>query len=274
MSLEGGNMQKLNKGLYIIASITYFLMIAINALANIIPINGVGTGQVSDSYPNLFAPAPITFIIWAIIYGLLFLFLLYQLISIKKHTESKRKLYSQINIFFIITNIINTIWIFAWHYHKIQMTLILMIILLLALITINLRLKYKDLDLKDKLFIRLPFSVYFGWITIASIANVVTYLVSIQWQGFGISQVIWTIIILLVGALIGSVAILSYKSIAYGLVILWAYLGILIKHISENAFDGEYISIILTLILSMILLVAAEILLLKKVWAKQHEKAE
>ena len=48
--------------------VTYLIMIAVNAMANILPINGIDTGAVSDSYPNLFAPAGLTFSIWGVIY--------------------------------------------------------------------------------------------------------------------------------------------------------------------------------------------------------------
>ena len=105
----------------------------------------------------------------------------------------------------------------------------------------------------EKLFIWAPFSVYFGWITVAAIANITVFLVSIGWNGFGISDFIWTSIILLVGALIGILRMSRDKNIAYGLVLVWAYLGILLKHVSTSGFGGQYPSIIATVILCLVL---------------------
>lgn len=104
--------------------------------------------------------------------------------------------------------------------------------------------KYTEFVAKEKLFIRLPFSVYFGWITVATIANAAALLVSLGWNGFGIPESIWTIVILGIGALIGTATLLRFKNIAYGLVLAWAYAGILIKHISASGFSSQYPGII------------------------------
>lgn len=104
---------------------------------------------------------------------------------------------------------------------------------------------------------RLPFSVYFGWITVATIANITVFLVSINWSGWGISDQIWTIVILLVGVIIGILRGLKDKNIPYITVLIWAYAGILLKHISELGFSGQYPNIITTLIISMVLFVAS-----------------
>ncbi len=120
------------------------------------------------------------------------------------------------------------------------------------------------MSLKDRFFIKLPFSIYFGWLTIATIANVTTLLVKIGWNGFGISEVIWTITILIVGLLISVLTIIKNKDFFYGLVIIWAYIGIYIKHTSATGFNGEYGSIIGVLIASLVVLILTEIYVLFK----------
>ncbi|SHH75972.1 lantibiotic ABC transporter permease [Clostridium grantii] len=247
----------------ILVLITFLLMITVNALANIIPINRITTGEVSDYYANLFAPAGITFAIWGLIYLLLAGYTIYQLGFLQKDSsKAKEGLFKKIGLYFSISSIANVIWILCWHYRVIPSTMILMIVLLVCLIIIVLEIKKVELSFKDKLFIKLPFSIYFGWITIATIANVTTLLVSIGWDGFGISEEIWTIIIILVGLLIGAITILVNKDIPYGLVIIWAYIGILIKHKSLNGFNGEYPAIIITVIISIILLIVTELYVL------------
>ncbi|APC40187.1 lantibiotic ABC transporter permease [Clostridium estertheticum] len=240
------------KILKIFTVLSFVLMVTVNALANILPINGITTGGVSDSYPNLFAPAGVTFAIWGIIYILLAGFVIYQLGLFKgSDTNAIVKL---IDGYFIISSLTNATWIFSWQYKVIPLSMILMIVILVCLIKINDKINSIELTSKEKLFVKLPFSVYFGWITVATIANATTLLVSLGWNGWGLSEQIWTIIILLVGLVIGMATTLKNKDIPYGIVIFWAYLGILIKHVSSSGFAGEYYGIITTLIISLVII--------------------
>jgi len=244
-------------------------MVTVNALANILPINGIGTGEVSDSYANIFAPAGITFAVWGLIYILLFGHSLYQLVN--RESLFKNEDYKWIGFWFAFSSIINTVWIFTWHYEIIWLSLILMILILVSLIRINMTLRNVHSSKKEILFIKIPFTVYFGWITVATIANVTTFLVSINWNMFGISEVFWADTMILIGAIIGFIAILYYKSLSYGFVIIWAYLGIGIKHISSEFFDGKYPSVIFAVILSILLIILGQIFMLRVKSKKRDE---
>lgn len=248
--------------------LTYLGMIIVNALANILPINGRGTGDVSDLYENLFAPAPVTFSIWILIYLLLLGYVVFQLIYFKNNEN--RKMFSIVGILFSVSSILNSVWIFAWHYDKIILSLFIMTGILISLIAINIYLRKKELKRIKYIFIRLPFTVYLGWITVATIANVTTYLVSIGWGQLGIPDYVWTVIILFIGAIIGILAIMFYRSIEYGLVIVWAYIGIAIKHFSETGFNGEYMSVIIAVIVSLGILLAGEVILVRRKWHLFH----
>ncbi len=244
-----------NKIIKIFAGITYIAMVVVNFLANSLPINNRSTGAISDAYPNLFAPAGITFSIWGLIYLLLGMYIIYQFINLKKEKKKKEDLLKKINILFIITSIANILWIFAWHYDFIGISIIIMAALLISLIKIANILRIKEMTRLEKIFIHTPFSIYFGWITIATIANITVFLVSINWNGFGVSDLIWTNIVLIIGLIIGTLRLHKDKSIAYGLVLIWAYLGILFKHLSPEGFNGQYSSIITTLIICLFFLI-------------------
>lgn len=230
---------------------TYVLMIVVNSLANILPINNRSTGDISDAYPNLFAPAGLTFSIWGLIYLLLGAYMFYQFTNKDQKNE---ELFKRINPLFIATSLANMLWIFAWHYDFIGFSVLIMATLLLLLIKIADILRVEQFNSLNKLFIWAPFSIYFGWITVAAIANITVFLVSIGWNGFGIEGFVWTSIILLVGVLIGILRMNKDKNFAYGLVIVWAYLGILFKHVSSDGFEEQYPSIIFTVIICLILL--------------------
>jgi hypothetical protein len=254
---------KNNIAIKVLTTISFIIMITVNALANILPINHVTTGQVSDSYKNLFAPAGITFVIWGLIYLLLLGYVLYQLglFQNSKSTVSKKSL-KKIGVVFTISSFANATWILAWQYFMIGLSMILMITILICLIVITKEIKKSELSFRDNIFIRLPFSVYFGWITVATIANATALLVSLGWNGFGLSEPTWTVIIIVVGLIIGITTMLKNKDIAYGLVIIWAYIGILIKHVSSTGFNGKYPSVIATVIISIILLLISQIFLI------------
>jgi hypothetical protein len=240
--------------------IAFIAMVGVNALANILPFNGMTTGAISDSYPNLFAPAGFTFAIWGVIYLLLAMFVFYGF-SGSDH-GSLRLIYKRISYAFILSSAANMLWIVCWHYRLIPLSMILMVGILLSLIYI-VRL-FKDLRLsKDEtLYVRIPFGVYFGWITVATIANFTTMLVAFGFKGGGIAEELWTILILLVGLAIGGTATLLNRDAAYGAVLIWAYFGILMKHLSSTGFNGTYRGVNLTLIIALILLVILEIFVL------------
>ncbi|ARK24837.1 lantibiotic ABC transporter permease [Sporosarcina sp. P37] len=232
--------------------ITYAIMITANTLANILPLNGQTTGELSDKYRNLFAPAGFTFSIWSLIYLLLLGHVIYQLGLFQKRKNPE--LLRQVGIFFIISSVLNASWIFLWHYEYLLFSVIVMLLLLLTLIKITAITSNASLTSREVFFIKLPFSIYFGWITIATIANITAFLVSIDWSGFGISDVTWTIIIVFLGAAIGIITAVRRQDIAYALVLVWAYYGIYSKHISANGFNGEYPAIITSVIICLLLI--------------------
>lgn len=242
--------------------ITFIVMIVVNVLANSLPINGVDTGVISDSYPNLFAPAGITFAIWGLIYLLLALFTFYQLGIINKNDEISTELLNKVGILFSISSIANTIWIFTWHYQVIWLSIVFMLVILISLIKIVNAIKKERLSSKEKFFVKLPFSIYFGWITVATIANATTLLVSLNFKGFGISETIWTVLIIIIGAIIGIITLLRNRDYFYGLVIIWAYFGIIIKH--TTVFNSMYPAVIIAAIISIVFLITADIYAITK----------
>lgn len=264
-----------------LASVAFFIMVGVNGMANALPINGRTTGDISNAYKNLFAPAGITFSIWGLIYLFLFVYTIYQFKyyredsnknshgdnevnkqrdaenhkvnpnknSIHKHKQSenqtRKALVDKINKAYIGTSVLNSIWIFAWHYDFIFVSLLVMIGLLVSLIRINLWLRPERFNRLEALVVKTPFAIYFAWITVATIANVTVWLVSINWTGFGIEDYIWTCLVIGIGAVIGIGTMRRFKSIPYGLVLVWAYGGILLKHISPAGFNGQYMPVIL-----------------------------
>lgn len=230
----------------VLTLVAYMAMVVVNFLAMYLPLGGKSTGEVSDSYPNLFAPAGYAFSIWGLIYLLLAIYVIYQL------KRGNDVLLGKVNRIFILNALLNAAWIFAWHYDVIWLSVIIMIGLLISLITIADILRKSTLTERERRLVCLPFSVYFGWITVATIANITVFLVSLGWGGFGLADSFWTVVVLLIGALIGSWRMLKDKFISYGLVLIWAYGAILFKHVSITGFAGQYPSVIVTAALCIV----------------------
>lgn len=242
------NKNKENINLKVMTVIAFIVMVAANVLANALPINSQATGAISDKYENLFAPAPITFSIWSVIYIALFVYSLYQFKKVRgKQSHLTEVTINSVNKLFIVSSLLNALWIFAWHYEVLWLSVMLMIGILVCLIKINTTLTNQKHSLYDKLCVSAPFSIYFGWITIAMIANITTWLVSVEWDGFGMRPGIWMVIILIIGAMIGLTVMWRQRDFIYGLVIVWAYTGILIKHLSEQGWNGAYPSVLAAL---------------------------
>ncbi len=214
-------------------------MIAMNALANILPINGMTTGAVSDNYANLFAPAGITFAIWGIIYLALGIYVVYQVFLNWRLTGANFEI-RQLSIWFSLSSIINACWILAWHYDQIAISVVLMLGLLVCLIRCRLIVEQLPSAKVNRWIVQTPFSIYLGWITVATVANITTLLVKLQWNGFGISEPIITAVVILVSCVIAVATTRRFNDRIYAGTIIWAFAGILYKHVSPTGFHGEY----------------------------------
>ncbi len=203
--------------------------ILVNFLANALPVAGRTTGEVSDLYPSLFTPAGYTFAIWGVIYILLALFVIYQARDI--HKLKKNPVVEKVGIWFFISTLANMAWIFAWHYLLVGLSLVLMIIILISLVVIYLRLDIGRADVtKPELYlVHLPFSVYLGWISVATIANVSAFLIDTGWNRWGLSEATWTVIMIIAGTLIALNALRSRGDVFYTLVFIWAFIGIFVR---------------------------------------------
>ncbi|MFA5078616.1 MAG: tryptophan-rich sensory protein, partial [Dehalococcoidia bacterium] len=206
----------------------------VNYLANALPINNKTTGQLSDQYPNLFVPAGLTFAIWGLIYIMLFIFVVYSLI-VALRNNLQRSFISSIGVLFFVTCLVNMAWIFAWHYQMLNLSIGLMILLLTCLVVIYLRLSIgrSNASMSEKYLVHLPFSLYLGWISMATIANATVLLAASGWDMFGSGGQFWTIAVITIGIAIALIFVLWRRDIYFGLVVDWALIGILIKRLAD-----------------------------------------
>ena len=232
------------------ANIIFFaLTVVVNSLAGgTALIGGQFTAAVSDANPTLITPAGYVFSIWGIIYILLGVFVVYQALPSQQGKDYHKK----IGWLFVLSSLINIGWLFLWQFEYLSLSVVLMFLLLATLISIYVRLGIGKtmVSLRERLAVQLPFSVYLGWITVASIANVATTLVSIGWDGFGISPETWAILVVAVALIITMLVLITRRDAAYSLVIIWALVGISVKQ------SGNQTIVLLTEISAAIVAVA------------------
>ena len=229
MNNEPDNKQRAIR-LTIGSTLAFVFMIVMNFLANYLPLNGVTTAEISDRYYNIFTPAGYTFIIWGIIYIALALWIIAIIWGVIRNKKRSISIISKVGYFFLASSVLNGIWIFTWHYDLILLSLIVMLSLLLSLVLLYSKLR----KIQEKRGIYLvPFSIYLGWITVATIANLATYSVATNWNRLGLSAEFWLTILLLVILGVSTFMVLGLKDLTYGLVILWALSGIAAARWSE-----------------------------------------
>ncbi len=247
----------------IMVTVTYLAMIATNYLANALPLNGRRTGDISNLYPSLFTPAGITFSIWGVIYSLLAAHVLYQLGLFRNGPETAEQaaLLNRVGVLFGITSLINTAWVFAWHYDLIPLSALLIVLLLACLAVIVTTIRSANLDGRQRWLVGVPFSVYFGWTTVAVVANITVLLVYWDWDGFGLSDADWAAVIVLVAAAIGTATMLRHRDVAYGLVLLWAFGGILLRQMTT--LHNQYAMVTTAVIVALAVIALGEILVLR-----------
>lgn len=202
--------------------------LVVNTLAATLPLNGLSTGEISDRFQVYFVPAGYVFSIWGVIYLGLIAYSLYQIRPSQKENEPLQA----IGWLFVASSLANIVWLFLWHYEQFTWTIFAMLALLMLLILIYERLwqaRIQGVGISYP-FVQLPFSIYLGWITVATVANATSLLDFIGWSGWGLSDITWAMVMLGIASIIGIAVILRRRDPAYGLVLVWAFVGIARKH--------------------------------------------
>ncbi len=237
--------------------VAYIFMVTLNALSITLPLGGMTTVELSDKFNNPFIPIGFTFSIWSIIYSLLFIFVIVGLVNYFRGKPQKNKLIDKnIGYLFALSCLLNGSWILAWQYQFTGLSVFVMLGLLTTLIRIHMHIrKTPAVSVTDK-YITLPaFSIYLGWISVATIANIFAWTVSINWSGWGLSQIAWTNIMIITATLLGTTMLVKFRDVFFNLVIIWALYGIMSKRLSVD--PVVFASIITTTQVCMTFLVGA-----------------
>ncbi len=231
-------MNKSNTIILVISNLVAFIgTLVVNTLSNSLPLNGKTPGQLSDLYPNLFVPAGLTFSIWGIIYTWLLVFIIWQTTALfnAKQLEKVAPIIDKLAWLFVVTCVLNIAWLFAWHWQFLLTSVLVMLTLLLSLIRLNMQVGagFSKINATEKWLIHAPFGIYLGWISVATIANITATLIGNQWNGWGLSEGNWGIIMVSVGFLIAIAMVILKNNVFHGMAVVWALYGIMLKRGTE-----------------------------------------
>ncbi|HVF25540.1 MAG TPA: hypothetical protein VNA23_06600 [Anaerolineales bacterium] len=210
--------------------ISAILALTVNVLATTLPLNGQNTGEISDRFKVLFVPAGYVFSIWGVIYLGWIAFIIFQFQASQKKSARLRNL----GYLFAMSNVANAAWLFCWHYNLFGLSVLVMLTLLGLLIASYLRLDVNRSSVTPAEYwsVDVVFSVYLGWITVATVANISDWLYLVEWNGFGISDQSWAVIMLAIASLLGLAMALTRRDAGYLSVLVWAFIGIAMKQTS------------------------------------------
>jgi hypothetical protein len=240
--------------------VTVIITLVVNILADVLPINGLNTAAISNSFNVYFVPAGYVFAIWGVIYIGLIAYAVYQALPAQRENPRLQAT----GWWAALGGLANSAWIFLWHYELFVWTLVAMFTLLATLIIVYLRLGTgrTSVSSAEKWAVRIPFSIYLGWISVATIANVSDVLDYLKWNRFGHSAGLWMIIILAVVVLLASAMNFLRRDVAYAAVILWALAGIAVRlphqGVVTTAIWVSMIFVLLTLAMSLFLVKPGE----------------
>ncbi|WP_207532030.1 hypothetical protein [Desertivirga arenae] len=260
------------KVLAVANTIFYVAANVISYLSNTGIFGGRTIGDVSDKYKALFVPAGFTFAIWGVIYASLYAFVIYHLVKAFKaggeHEANKDLI--KLNWLFVLNNIATAAWVVVWVNEGLILSVVLMLIQLVTLILMNVRLHIYNphRSLASRAFTQFPLAIYFGWICIATIANISSSLVGLGWDGGTISPQTWTIFLIAVATLISLFIILGTKDVFFGMVVIWALFGIISKRKLEGA--DSYAMIIFSAQIAIALIALAVVIQLARNFKAPH----
>ena len=206
--------------------LAFVAMVVVNVLSNALPLNGRTAGEISDALPSYFTPAAYTFSIWGLIYLGLLAFVVYQALPGQRDAPWQRR----IGWLFVASSGANVAWLFAWHYGYYLASIALMLLLLATLIGVAIRLRLgkpqAPVSGVERLLVQAPFSLYLGWISVATIANIASVAANFGWEGWGISGPTWSALMMLVAVVVAGLFLFNRRNLAYAAVLVWAFFGI------------------------------------------------
>nr|WP_290225737.1 tryptophan-rich sensory protein [Trichocoleus desertorum] len=222
-------------GLAIATFVAIIATLLVNALSNFFPIAGLNIGEVANTILGgvQITPANYAFAIWGLIYIGLIAYGVYQFGPAQRQDPTIRR----VDTLLIVACLAQIAWVYLFTLQLFWPSVVAMVAILLSLIGAYLRLGTGKgrVSRNRQWFAQTPFSIYLGWISVATIVNVASALYSSGWDGWGLGATSWTVVMLVVGAIIGSIVAVQRADVAFTSVFIWAFVAIALRQVATSA---------------------------------------
>ena len=231
--------------------VTLVIMLTMNGLAVLLPLNNKTTQELSDAIPIFFVPAGYVFSIWSLIYVALIGYVVYQALPVSEGNSRVHSIWAV----FSVNALANAGWIVLWHYEFVVLSVAMMFVILLTLLMIYVKLDIGTPAIRSRLTTteywctHFPFSLYLGWISVATIANVAAALYVMDWNGFGISPELWSAIMIAIATVLALLMILRRRDMVFAGVVVWSLVGIGIKFTDVTVITASTVAGVVVLVI-------------------------
>lgn len=202
---------------------------AVNVWSNLSPLYGQTIGEISNIQfaDVLIIPANYAFAIWGLIYLGLLGFGIFQLLPAQRQNSRLQ----HVRPLLILACVAQAVWVFFFLSEQFWLSVVAMLGILLPLIALYLRLEVglHPVSRDERWLVQIPFGIYLGWISVATIVNIASALHDQSWNGWGISAERWTLLMIVVAAILGAVLTTQRREFAFPLVIVWALVAIAVR---------------------------------------------
>lgn len=226
-------------------AIAVFAAFGVNILANVRPRRGLTLGEISNQVFGevLITPANYAFAIWGLIYLGLFSFAIYQALP----AQRSQPLFRRLGYWLVMASVAQIVWVFLFQLGLFSWSFVAMVVILLPLIQIYTQLDGVKLNKRERWFVKIPLTIYFAWISVATLVNGGVSLTHLEWEGWGISPEVWTVIMMMIGGAIALIIAWTRGDIPFTGVFIWALTAISIRHLDNPliAATGFLLSVIL-----------------------------
>ena len=237
----------------IINGIFFLVTLIVNGLGAAGVINGLSQKEISDMYLTLITPSPSTFSIWSVIYILLLASII--MMVVKKDDPYYQRAIDEISVLFRISSVLNIAWIVLFSYLYVELSVIFIFGFVITLALISLKLL--KMQTSKRWLLPLTFGLYTGWLMIATVVNIASALVKIEWGGFGLAENIWAIAILAISVVLVVLLMLRIKNASLPLPVAWAYFGIYQFLRAPEGFKGQYELVEIVALVGCVILIGA-----------------
>jgi hypothetical protein len=249
---QNAGMKRTRLFLVIANTVTLLIMLFANYAANAGLFSGKNVADVSHKYDTLIAPSGYAFIIWGMLFLLAIGYVICQWMLLR-HGDPHNYI-ERTWLWFSISNIANAAWLYCWLNERLGLSVICILLLLMSLVilTVHLRIELDDVAVRYIFFVWWPITFYLGWIMVATIACIAAWLTSIEWDGFGLTQNFWTIVLMIIANVVYLVLIIRRNMREAAVVGIWAFIAIAVRQ--WNSYNSIVYA---SLIASTVLLIAS-----------------